>query len=99
VLYHACDASSPLAAYIATLPGQLPGTSTPQVAMLWPQQDLQQLQYGPLIGDAASQAFWLQDYSSRVLGQPDISSSSSGSAADVAAAFGGTAVTQERLGE
>jgi len=34
-----------------------------QVAMLFPEEDLQQLQYQPLINDAASQAYWWKKYS------------------------------------
>lgn len=90
LLYHRClGAASPLAPYLATLPGVARGIPTPQVAMLWPPAELQQLQHVPLQEDAGGQAYWWQAYSRDVLAQLP------GSPDD---AFGGQAVGQERLG-
>eukprot|EP00775_Hariotina_reticulata_P010558 gene10558-10718_t len=92
VLYHYFEGpSSPLAAYIRSLPGVCPGVPGPQVAMLFPEQDLQELQYQPLINDAGSQAYWWKQYSSEVLGKLE------GSCEE--GAFGGRHVTAEQLGQ
>jgi hypothetical protein len=58
--------------------------------MLYPEPQLQELQYNPLIADAGSQAYWLKQYSREVLAVLP------GTADD---AFGGQLVTQEQLGE
>ncbi|WIA29831.1 hypothetical protein OEZ86_012302 [Tetradesmus obliquus] len=90
ILYHYCQGpASPLHAYIQTLPGVQQGIPKPQIAMLYPKPQLQELQYNPLIGDAASQAYWWRQYSKEVL------AALPGSADDP---FGGQLVTQEQLG-
>lgn len=91
ILYHYCQGpASPLHAYIQTLPGVQQGIPKPQIAMLYLKPQLQELQYNPLIGDAASQAYWWRQYSKEVL------AALPGSADDP---FGGQLVTQEQLGE
>lgn len=58
--------------------------------MLFNDQELQELQYAPLMSDAASQAYWMRQFSSQVL---QLLPGSSGDP------FGGQLVTEEMLGE
>lgn len=90
ILYHHHQgADSPLQPYIQSLPGAYPGIPGPQVAMLYPEPQLQELQYAPLIADAGSQIYWWRQYSRDVLAVLP------GSADDP---FGGKLVTEEQLG-
>lgn len=57
--------------------------------MLYPEAQLQELQYGPLIADAGGQIHWWKSYSQEVLSKVP------GTADD---AFGGRVVSQEQLG-
>lgn len=57
--------------------------------MLYPADELQELQYGPLISDAGGQIHWWKTYSQ------DILSKLPGTADDP---FGGQIVSQEQLG-
>ncbi|KAF8073245.1 CAND7 [Scenedesmus sp. PABB004] len=93
LLYHASrGGASPLAPYVATLPGVAPGTAAPQVAMLWPPDALAELQHPQLAADAGGQAHWWRAYAADVLAAAP---AAGGPARD---AFGGQAVGEERLG-
>lgn len=91
ILYHLKQGqSSPLYLYLQTLPGIYPDIPGPQIAMLYPETQLQELQYGPLIADAGGQIHWWKTYSR------DVILNLPGTADDP---FGGQIVTQDELGE